>query len=397
MSLKPTTWEFTAETPEQLTKVRQYLPKRAKATVAGELFQMVWLLQSLAKTDLLAYPFKARHTGENGVPDFQLESGCRRLAVEIAKVTTTNLEHARSLQMRFPDPPSHYGIDDLCSPQTFTWKLKADRDDWYRFVATRLPAEFRSWLSTWNGKEEMPDKMKELLVATLNSIIDGPAIENDPVLVRAFPRPTLFRVEGFPCEETPRDRKSWLDDALWEEMAVPINPTLMVSPFIRKNDSRMSRKEVLANGFFVPPFDLGGPTLEEEHHIWVDRVWSEVQDKTTKLAAENFSHGEEDWLVLWDRLGSADWQLAARAEAVSQRLASLWKPGWFSRVFIQDQHFEWQLMFAIQTALGNNFEKLIDSHLLPEGTKSSLLADDFNAFLGQREQLLADKIHEVTS
>ncbi len=346
MSLKPSTWEFSANTSEELSKVRQSFPARAKVTVAGELFQVAFLLESLAKTDLPAYPFQARHTGDNGVPDFQFIFGQKRIAVEMAKVTSQNLEHARSLQMRLPEPPSHYDVEDLCFPETFAWKLKADRNGWYKFVASRLPTEFHEWSKTWDGKTAVPHQIKKLLVQRLNSIIDGPPIENDPALADAHPRPAMFRVEGFPCDETPRNRKSWLDDALWEEMAVPINPTLMVSPFIQKDDSKMPRQKVLETGFTIPALDLGGPTLEEEHQIWLDRVWSEVQDKTAKLAGDAFCHGDEDWLVLWDRLGSAEWQLRDRVTAVSQRLQPCWKPGWFSRVLIQDEYFDWQVMFA---------------------------------------------------
>ena len=345
MSLNSIAWEFTATTPDQLAKVRQSLPRRQQPTVAGELFQMACLLESLANTDVIAYPLKARHTGENSVPDFQLESGPRRIAAEMAKVTTTNLEHARSLQMRMPDAPFHFAAQDLCHPEPFARKLKAARDGCYRFVAGRLPAECQAWLAAWNGHDNVPDSVIELFVAGLNSIIDGPPVEGDPKLFGDRPRAEVPRVEDFPLEETPRDRKGWLEDAFWEEWVTPINPTLMVSPFLRQNDPRMPRDEVLETGFLVPALGVGGPSLQEEHQIWIQKVSSEVQDKSAKLTAGGFCHGDEDWLVLWDRLGTADWQLSSRAEAVSKSLAPLWKPGWFSRVFIQDEHFDWQLMF----------------------------------------------------
>jgi hypothetical protein len=339
------TWEFTANSPDELAQVRQSLPQRAKPTVAGELFPMRFLLEALAQTEVPAFPFIARHTGEHGVPDFQLVSGTRRIAVEIAKVTTQNLEHARAVQAELPDPPSHFDVGDLCYPEEFAQRLKAGRDCWARFLAGRLSDECRAWLASWNGRDAVPHDMNERLIADMNAVIDGPPIAGDRMLQDATPRPKAFQVEGFPRDETPHQRKLWLEDAFWEQLAVPINRTLMVTPFIRQDDARMTRAEVLSNGFLVPALPTG-PTLEEEHQIWVERVGHEIQDKAAILAGGDFLHGDEDWLVLWDRLGTADWQVEGRAQAIEKRLAPIGKPGWFSRVFIQEEFFEWQLMFT---------------------------------------------------
>lgn len=334
-----------------MANVRQSLSKGVNDTVAGELFQVAWLLESLARTEIPAYPFQAHHTGEKGVPDFQFISGHKRIAVEMVKVTSQNLEHARSLQSRLPDLSSHYHVDDICFPETFVRKIKVRVDGWYRFIASRLPEEFYQWSESWDEKTAVPPEIKELLVHTLNSIIDGPSIENDALLASAHPRPMLVRIEDFPFEETQCDRKIWLDDALWEEMALPINPTLTVNPFIRKADSRMSQQMVLETGFSIPVQEVCGPALKEEHQIWLDRVRSKIQKKTIKLAGEAFCHGDEDWLVLWDRLGSEKWQVHDRLTAVSQSFQDYWKPDWFSRVFIQDKYFDWQMMFAADGAM----------------------------------------------
>ncbi len=339
-------WEFTATTPDELAMAHRSYPRCAKRTVAEELLQMTLLLESLGLTGLVEYPLRARHTGEYSVPDFHLESGRQRIAVEMAKVTTTNLEHARALQMQIPDPPLHFDATDLCETEALARKLKSGHDTWYMYLAGRLTPDCRAWLSRWNAQERVPDSVKALLVAALNSIIDGPPIEGEPALTDAFPRPEVIRVEGFPRLEAPRDRKGWLEEAFWEELATPINPTLMVGPFLRQNDPRMARNEVLGTGFLVHPLGLGSPTLEEEDRIWVERFCSEVRDKTAKLTGDVFCHGDEDWLVLWDRLGTDEQQLSRRAETVFERLAPFWGPGWFSRVFVQAEYFEWQLMFT---------------------------------------------------
>lgn len=183
------------------------------------------------------------------------------------------------------------------------------------------------------------------MVGTLNSIVDGPPIENDLELERVFPKPFLPKVEDFPSEETPRHRKSWLEEAFLEELKVPMNPTLMVSPFIRPRDKRMKRPEVLNKAFLVPPMAESGPTIEEEREIWVNRVMNEISDKSRVLAREDYCHGDKDWLVLWDRLGTPRWDIERRAEKLAKSMANLWNSAWFSKVFVQDEDFDWQLMF----------------------------------------------------
>lgn len=89
-----------------------------------------------------------------------------------------------------------------------------------------------------------------------------------------------------------------------------------------------------------------GPSPEEERKIWVDKVLSEIRDKSESLARAEFCHGDQDWLVLWDCLGTPDSETSVRGEAISARLASLWRPEWFSRVILQSHDFSWQLMFA---------------------------------------------------
>jgi len=92
----------------------------------------------------------------------------------------------------------------------------------------------------WVFRDEVPDRMKELLVAGINSIIDGSPIGGDPSTGRAFP-PAEVIMWRVPCEETARDRKAWLDD-VFGRVGNPTQPDPDVSPFIRQNDSRMPRK-----------------------------------------------------------------------------------------------------------------------------------------------------------
>jgi hypothetical protein len=225
MSLEPTTWEFTANTSGELAKVRKSLPERAKATVAGELFQMSRLLESLARTSLIEYPFKARHTGEKSVPDFQLNSGAHRIAVEITKIAVSDVEHARALQQK------------------------------------------------------------------------------------------------------------------------GLNRTLAISSLYRKASRPRRKEEVIAEGFGTPTF-VFPVSLDEHDRIWLETAESSLTAKSDAIARPDFQRGEENWLLLWDRIGTADWELDKRKSALKILLARHWKPGWFSRVFLQEDYFLWQLMFT---------------------------------------------------
>lgn len=55
------------------------------------------------------------------------------------------------------------------------------------------------------------------------------------------------------------------------------------------------------------------------------------------------------------------------------------------------------LMQINKELLDDKFEQMVASHLLPSGTASPLFLDRFEEFLSQREQLLWEKIVEVTS
>ena len=67
--------------------------------------------------------------------------------------------------------------------------------------------------------------------------------EAEGALTRAFPRPEIMSIEGFVSDEIAQYRNAWLDESFWEEWATSINRIRMVSPFVLRDDSRMSRKD----------------------------------------------------------------------------------------------------------------------------------------------------------
>ena len=123
------------------------------------------------------------------------------------------------------------------------------------------------------------------------------------------------------------------------------NRTLSISSLYREGAQRRSRQRVIEEGFLTQIEDFG-VSPEEHDRIWSRTLGETLIKKTAALARANFDHGHEDWLVLWDKVGTPDWQLEGRLETVRQTLQGYWVPSWFSRVFLQGQYFPWQVMFS---------------------------------------------------
>lgn len=123
--------------------------------------------------------------------------------------------------------------------------------------------------------------------------------------------------------------------------------TLAISSLYRKESMPRSKDKVIAEGYLTPSFVFHVPD-EEKHSTWIETVTAELDDKTRVFRGNHFDHGSEDWLVLWDRIGTDEGEIEQRIESVCDILASRWKPDWYSRVFLQDEDFRWQVMFSSQ-------------------------------------------------
>lgn len=461
-------WEFEANDRAEIGGIRKTWPNPKSATVADELFQFFHLLEALAETDILEYPLRATHTGESGVPDLRLKLREREIAIEVAKVTTPNLEHARALQAKFaeaPPPPRRFERRDVHIPGELARRLKYGTEPWSFLLRSHLESKVRDWIEKWDWKAEVPPEVVEGFVRALNAIVDGPAIAHLSELQGACPPPYLIIIDGLCDEETSEDRKGWLEEAFYDCLSRPINPTLMVNRFVKpkwmdwqfcvedlKNNGtllafrltrradrvskfiwegldaptreglkalqeqsspsdglrqevvgklnglvsggpiwtedrfhgvdlraktrtllaanptggklhelnrllledayplelsrcRSRKREIVETGFLVSAQDFG-PDISQEREIWMERVLEEISDKSRTHAGGDFQHGSEDWLLLWDRLGTPDWDLWHRASALSHRLGKQWRDKWFTRIFIQDEYFEWQIMLT---------------------------------------------------
>ena len=198
--------------------------KAHKQNVLDEQVQMTRLLESLARTEILQYPVCITHTGITAVPDFQLESGTRHIAVEITKIALQDVEHASALQQK------------------------------------------------------------------------------------------------------------------------GLNRAMAISTLYRKKSRPRGKEEVIAEAFGTPAM-LFPVSTQEHDQAWYEQAEASLTAKSAVLARPDFVSGDENWLLLWDRIGTREAQLPLRQERFAHLLANYWAPGWFSRVFLQDENFFWQVMF----------------------------------------------------
>ena len=241
-------WDFTANSPDELAKVDSKLLNASRQSLLDEQVQMSRLLEAISSVSIFEFPVRVRHTGANGVPDFQVESGRRRIAIELAKITLQDVEHARGLQR-----------------------------------------------------------------------------------------------EG-------------------------LKQTLEISSLYLKKSRPRTRDEVNKEGFSKQPFKFG-ISPHELNEIWIREIAAQLDEKTATLQGSQFEHGDEDWLVLWDRIGTDEPEITARIEILKSLLATRWKrQGWFSRVLVQQT--EWFPFVAVFSeteliSIPNNFER--PSHNYPAG------------------------------
>lgn len=91
-------WHFIANNSSELANIGNKLLNASRPTLLDEQWQMSKLLTILSSASILKFQVRVRHIGEKAVPDFQIESDGRRIAIELAKVAVQDVEHARALQ-----------------------------------------------------------------------------------------------------------------------------------------------------------------------------------------------------------------------------------------------------------------------------------------------------------
>lgn len=241
-------WNFTANSSEELAKIGDKLLNASRQTFLDEQWQLSRLLEALSSKSIFKFPVRVRHTGEQGVPDFQIDSGGQRIGIELAKVTLQDVEHARGLQR--------------------------------------------------NGLKQ----------------------------------------------------------------------TIEISSLYHKSSKPRTSEEVLKEALPGQAWSFG-VSPSERRSIWIEEMGIQMDEKTATIQGSRFDHGDEDWLVLWNRILIDESEIQSRIEILKSLLTTRWKPqGWYSRVLLQQT--EWFPFVAILSKAGitlipDNCE--IQKHKYPSG------------------------------
>ncbi len=127
------------------------------------------------------------------------------------------------------------------------------------------------------------------------------------------------------------------------------NKTLISSNLEVTGEEPRNRGQISAEGFcggqFAFPESPGA-----RGRAWGTAVHERLIQKTQILESKHFVKGDEQWLVLWERLGFHDDEVDQRIEHLKSLLEPFWSSSWFSRVFLQAEHFGWLVMFTEQEA-----------------------------------------------
>ena len=94
-------WDFIAESTDKLVNIGYKLIKPQKQTFRDEQWQFSKFIKTAASLPIFEYPVKLKYTGDKNMPpDFLIKSGGNFITVELARVSTQDLEHARFLQIQ---------------------------------------------------------------------------------------------------------------------------------------------------------------------------------------------------------------------------------------------------------------------------------------------------------
>jgi hypothetical protein len=223
-------WHYEANTPAELASIGERLFTAKEQKFLDEQVQMTRLLAVLASTVFVQFPVRVRHTGNCGVPDFQLEFGERRIAVELAKIAVQDVEHARALQRQ------------------------------------------------------------------------------------------------------------------------GIGGTLVLSSLYRKKSKPRKTAEVVSEALLIPAMSFA-VSVQEYEQRWKAEAETQIQEKSASLKRDDFDRGDENWLVLWDRIGTSAYEADSRIQWLAGYLGPMWRPGWYSKVILQDQSFHWHGLLSEEGTL----------------------------------------------
>ena len=119
---------------------------------------------------------------------------------------------------------------------------------------------------------------------------------------------------------------------------------MYVTPFLKQVDTERKRADILSDGFLLPQFVFG--STEEDDTSWLEQAESIVQRKTKNLSRPDFDRQEENWLLLWDKLSSSQFDLHRLVPKFSALLKKFWGAEWFNKVILEQTYFQCFIVFS---------------------------------------------------
>jgi hypothetical protein len=121
--------------------------------------------------------------------------------------------------------------------------------------------------------------------------------------------------------------------------------TLSVTSLFPKPGGPRQKQDIIQDGFGMATW-LFPSSPEDDERIWLKQARESLDAKTKVLARKDYARGDENWLVLLDPIGTIYSEHQTRKDNFSLLLAEFWSAEWFSRVFLQDTYFDWQMTFT---------------------------------------------------
>lgn len=113
--------------------------------------------------------------------------------------------------------------------------------------------------------------------------------------------------------------------------------TMTLTPFLKGREEKRKRPDVLEHAFVTPTHVFGG-SQEEEDEFWVAAAKKIVLRKTAILNSPDSGRQTENWLLIWDKLGSSASDLERRVMLLQPWLLEMWKPDWFTKLIFQENY-----------------------------------------------------------
>lgn len=126
-----------------------------------------------------------------------------------------------------------------------------------------------------------------------------------------------------------------------------LNAVLTSTELLRAGHQLMPRDEVVRKGFCIAQNSIP-PTFLESDSLWCEQFKIVTSRKMAILSAGGYQCGDENWLLLWDKIGTPRWRIERRLTHLQEWAASIRKPNkHFDQILIQAEDFAWIARLSI--------------------------------------------------